>query len=288
MKLNKAVWIIIILSALVSGCTTIPVGKYNSLNTSSTDILKNTSETYTRIEKLQRKFIVASALDKKIDRDTFKPVIDGTSFDITPELRFREDAIEVLVKYTNVLASLASKDYQKDVDTAATDLAGSLKNLSSSAKLSASGDVPGVIAALVDVVGKQIVEHKRKDALVNVMDNSQKHVDLLAKLVVGSNDKIKQIVGQMENRLIAHANIARPKYESSDRYEFDLKIADTIAEVEEINNALDNINAAMIQYPKAHAEIRALLDKKETKLDALELLVKEAQRANKLYRSIKK
>lgn len=233
----------------------------------SNEILSKTSETYTRIEKLQRMFTVATAPNQPITTDTFKPIILGQNFDITPELRFREDALDVLNKYTNLLAALSSDDYQANIDKASLDLAGSLENLSSTALKSDSETVPKVTATLIDVMGKQIVDHEKKEALKKAMDMSQQSIESLSRLVVSSNDKIKDFVNNnIENQLIAHANITRPKYGSIERYEYDLKVANMISEVEEINSALDIIDQSMIQYPKAHKEIRASLETKMQKL----------------------
>ncbi|MGH8550807.1 MAG: hypothetical protein ACRERU_19855 [Methylococcales bacterium] len=68
-----ALFIVVLLSA---GCTSVPVGKYDVLAESSQRILNGTSETYTRIEKLQRRFLVETAPDTSLNRETFLPVID--------------------------------------------------------------------------------------------------------------------------------------------------------------------------------------------------------------------
>lgn len=274
-------------TASLFGCSTIPVGKYEALSNSNKQILAETTDTYTRIEKLQRYFAVVTAPNKEITSDSFKPDVDGTSIDITPELRFRENALEVMVKYTTFLCTLSSKDYQSDVDKASQDLAGSIKNLvSSSTMVPDPGKTSGIAATLVNIISKQVIEHKRADALRIAMDMAQDDINDLSNLIVGSNNKIKNFVGLMQGRIIAHANATRPAYASANRISYDLNVSVLLAEIDEINKSLDSVSSAVAKIPDAHKEIRLTLDKKPTTLDALQGLIQEAQRANKFYRNV--
>lgn len=189
-RLNFSLLGVFIIVLLTVGCSSIPVGKFDVLAESSQGILNCTSETYTRIEKLQRNYVVERVPNAPLSRDTFHPVtiVNGQieSFDLTPELDFREDALQVLVNYTLVLQAFAKRDFEGDVDKAAADFAGSVKSL---------------------------------------------------------------------------AATAAP------------------------NNG--NAQKASKEVPLAHADIRTMLDGKPKNLDALAQLVKDAQRINKLYRSLK-
>jgi autotransporter translocation and assembly factor TamB len=280
-------FILLLFVILLFGCASIPVGKYEALNDSSKQLSAKTSETYTRIEKLQRYFAVITAENANINENSFKPEVDGNSIDMTPELRFREDAMEVMVKYTNLLASISSKDYQADVDKSSQDLAASLKNLaSSSGATQHAAQVSGIAGTLINVVSKQVIEQKRATALRNTMDMAQINIEKLSNLIVGSNQKIKGLVKIMQGRIIAHANAARPPYATAARITFDSTIADLLAETNEINASLDLMSVAIGKIPEAHKEIRIALDNKPTTLDALQGLVQEAQRANKFYRNL--
>lgn len=272
---------------LFLGCASIPVGKYEAFNDSSKKILTNTYETFGRIEKLQRYFAVVTAPNSDINENSFKPEVDGKSFDITPELRFRENALEVMIKYTTFLATLSSKDYQTDVEKASQDLAGSLKNLvNSSGNTQYATQASGIATTLINIASGQIIERKRADALRNTMDLAQDNISNLSSLIAGSNNKIKSLVGIMQGRIIAHANAMRPPYATANRVIYDLNIADLLAEINEINLSLDSMSAAIGKIPAAHREIRVALDNKPTTLDALQGLVQEAQRANKFYRNL--
>jgi hypothetical protein len=278
---------LLLITMLLFSCSSIPVGKYETLSDSNKQILAEITDTYTRIEKLQRYFAVVTAPNKEINTNSFKPEVDGQSIDITPELGFRENALEVMVKYTTFLSTLSSKDYQSDVDKASQDLAGSLKNLViSSTKTPDAGKASGIAATLVNVMSEQVIEHKRADALRKAMDMAQDDINNLSNLIVGSNEKIKKIVGLMQGRIIAHADVIRPPYASANRIVFDSNMAAVLAEIEDINMSLDSVSSAIAKIPDAHKEIRAALDKKPTTLDALQGLVQEAQRANKFYRNL--
>lgn len=283
-----AIVAVVVLSA---GCTSIPVGKYKALYESSHTILTKTSDTYKRIEEFQRRFSIATAPNQKLTRESFQPKIDGQSFDLTPELRFREAALEVWVKYTVVLQAFSEKDYVSEVDKASQELAGSLKNLTTTSngmKTDEAKTASGMLATVVDVIGKEIVRAKRLHALRKVMDSAQGDIDNLSTLIVGSNTKIKKAVGIMTNRILDHANDQRPPYGSVERAAFDERIAVVIADAQEIEEVLDAMNTAVSKIPKAHAEIRFILDEKPTDLEALRALIQGAQRAGKFYRDLTK
>ena len=281
---------IFLITVLAAGCTaTVPVGKYDALAESSQKILSGTSETYTRIEKLQRRFSVETASGQTLNRDSFKPVIEGQSFDIGPELDFREAALQVLVKYSLVLQAFAKRDFEGEVDKASVELAGSLKSLAATA--APKGDnvaqASGILAAVVDVIGREIVRQKRLEALRMVMDAAQPDLDKLATLITGSNDKINRFTNIMLDRILAHRSAARPAPNNPMRFEYDMDAALVIAEVDEINAALADLNAAVTQFPPAHAEVRAQLDKNPQGVQSLQQLVEEAQRVDKFYRTVK-
>ncbi len=293
MKNSKnTIWFIKLLTCLllIMGCAQqIPVGKIELLTETSQTIYKNTIDTYARIEKLQRRFAVTTTIDSNINRNSFKPQIEGQSFDLVPELKFREAAFEVLVKYFIVLHRFSSKDYMSDIEKATQILSGSIRNLTTSANMFDNNNMStaqGTFATLIKTISQQIVKKKKKDALKKVMAIAQSDVAQLSKLITGSNFKIKTAVGIMLNRIIAHANVARPSYTSAERFYFDLKTAAIITEVEEIELSLESMSSAMQKIPEAHKEIQNTLDKQPTTLEALQTLIEEADKANKFYRNL--
>jgi hypothetical protein len=278
----------LVLLAVSCSTTQVPVGKYDVLAESGQNILSGTTETYTRIEKLQRRFVVETAGSAPLTLESFEPRIDEQSFDLSPELRFREAALEVLVKYALVLQALAKHDFEGEVDKAAEELGGSLKSLAATTAPDneAAAKASGILATVVDVIGREIVREKRGDALKTVMDSAQADVGELAGLIQGSNKTIKRAIDTMLGRIVAHKNEIRPTVNALERVQFDSEAAFIISEGKEIKNALDNLGTAISGLPLAHAEIRKMLDEEPTGLDALQQLVKEVQRINKFYRSV--
>jgi hypothetical protein len=183
---------------------------------------------------------------------------------------------------------LSSRDYQSEIDKASHSLAGSVKNLSDSAKIDGGINVSSIVGTFAEVVGGKIVEYQRRETLRKIMDKTQESLQELSSLLVGSNQKIKTFVSLAQRQIIAHDNAIRPGYGTAERLVFDLKVADNLAEIEDIIKALDTISAAVSEIPKAHKEIRAELDKKPTTIDSLQKLVQEAQNASKLYRDLNK
>lgn len=276
---------------VLSACASAPVAKYKVLHDSSQTLLTGMSETYTRIGKLQTSFVIISAPNKPIDINTFKPVIEGQSFDITPSLQYREDAFEVLVRYLNVLNVLASKDYASDIDKASIELSASIKTLIEETNVAGADNaaqVTAIFGTAIDTLSRPIVETKRIDALKSIMDSSQEDLQTLASLLTGSNTKIKAFIVLARKSIIDHANAARPLFASLYRYEYDQHIADLLEEIEEILAAIDTIDKGIEKIPAAHKEIRASLDEEQSGIEALKSLVQEARRVNKFYRSLAK
>lgn len=287
MAIKRQTLSLVFILALVTGCTTVPVGKYAALKSASEAVLANTTDTFTRIERMQAHFRIVVAPNENITTTSFDP---PTGTDIVPELRFREDALGVLVKYTDVLDALASKDYMADVDKASIELAGSLGQLATTSKAlpeDKANVVGGIAATLVDVIGREIVREKRINALKNVMEQSQKHIETLANLIAGDNEKIARDVDVMLDRVIAHANADRPAFGTAGRISFDESIAQQIFEARAVKESLASMSTAVKQIPKAHREIRDTLAKKSSGIEGLKSLVQEAQRANKFYRDLK-
>jgi len=275
----------------LSGCASrIPIGKYELLKDSSESLYLHTIDTYSKIEQLQKRFAITTAPNSKINRNTFKPQIAGESYDLTPELRFREAALQVLVDYAAILQAFSSKDYMSQVDNATQHLAGSLNNLLETSKSMEAVDgskISGILATLVNKISKQFIQQKKEEALKQVMHMAQPDIEQLSKLITESNAKIKIAVGIMLNRIMAHANSARPEYGTAERYEFDKEIANIITEVEGIESAIEVINAAISEFPQAHQEIRTELDKKQTTFKSLQILIQEANQAKRFYQHLK-
>lgn len=270
---------------LLASCSTVPVGRYQALRAAGQDVLEKTSETYARIEKRQRGFAVLTAPNQPLTVNSFRPTVQGVSYDIAPELRYRENALGVLVSYASVLEALASQDFESGVDRSAQELASRLRALDNSPN---AKEISNLFAAVVDSVGREITNRMRKKALATAMDMAQPAVDKLGLLIQGSNDKIAVFVGLMRDRYVAHANADRPAYGTAARYQFDLEVAEALEETAQIIEALKSTSTAVGKLPQAHREIRESLDRKDRPLMALREMLAETQRLQGFYKSLNK
>ncbi len=272
-----------VIGVALTSCASIPVGRYQALRVASQDVLAKTSETYSRIERRQHDFVIMTEPNRPLTADSFRPMVQGISYDIAPELRYRESAIRVLVSYTDVLEALASKDFESDVDRSVQDLSSRLRALNNSPGFK---EASNGFASVVDVVGRGTTNRMKKKALANTMDRAQPAVDKLCLLVQGSNNKITEFVNMMRDRYVAHANVARPAYGTAARYKSDMEVADIIEESVQITEALKSTSVAIGKLPQAHREIRESLDQKEQPLTALREMLAEAQRLQGFYKNL--
>jgi hypothetical protein len=212
------------------------------------------------------------------------------SYDLKPELQFREAALDVLLNYVNVLQAFSSTDYLTKVDKSTLLLGASLRDLFATSQAITTADgtqVANIFAVFLNKMGHEIVKKKKREALKQAMDLAQNDIEALSKLIVSSNIKIKKAIDIMLDRILAHANDLRPKYGTVERIYFDSEIANLILEADEMEASLEAINAAMIKIPLAHQEIRNDLDKAQSTFDSLQEVAREARQAQKFYRSLK-
>jgi hypothetical protein len=120
--------------------------------------------------------------DEKLTPDSFRPVVEGRSFDLEPELAFRQAALGVLVKYLLVLEAFASSETDADVDKASLELGASIEGLMEAAGNGGGrgAQVSGILATGVDAIGREVMAGQRARALGRVMDASQKDIERLA------------------------------------------------------------------------------------------------------------
>ena len=251
---------------------------YYELAQSSNNLLEGSNETYNKIGDYQRHFMVVQVEKGDITENSFKPL------DLVPELEFRKSALKVMVRYTEVLNSLAETDYGSDVDRASERLSDSLSSLGSGDK---TKNASGILATIAKTVGNMIVEKKRRGALNEVMDQAQPALDDLAALLEGSNTSLKGIVKDMFDANLEVENDLRSPTQDYHRLMLDTHISKEIAEVEGIQSSLDSLIHGIGLIPRAHLEIRQSLDQSIGAMEALKKLIKEGQQANKFYQSVK-
>jgi len=284
LTMRDNVWIVIALLAFAAtGCSSIPTGRYQAFSAASEDVQSVISDTDARIEKRQRDFAVLTAPNEPITANTFKPNIAGTIFDISSQLRSREAVLDVLVKYSKILESLAGKDSSSDVDKSAQNLAASLNGLPA---IGDGSTAAKLFATLTDNLAGAITKSKRKDALRNAMTTAQPAVVVISKLLQRDYDKIEMFVNLMRDRYIAHANADRPPFGTWQRYKFDSEVAAGLEEFQQINDALAAASTAIQKLPEAHQQLLEGLDNKEPPLNALRDVIHETQRLRSFYHDL--
>jgi hypothetical protein len=252
--------------------------------------LSTTGDTYAHIVRLEQAFIVASMGDEKLTPDSFRPVVEGRSFDLEPELAFRQAALGVLVKYLRVLEAFASSETDADVDKASLELGASIEGLMEAAGNGGGrgAQVSGILATGVDAIGREVMAGERVRALGRVMDASQKDIERLANLVVQSHAKLDRAIDVMIGQIVARANVVRPPPATLARDEFYAALASTLRGAKEARHALASTAEAAKQIPVAHAQIRQALHETRAPLDALKTLAHKAEQAGSFYGSTQK
>jgi hypothetical protein len=294
-ELRRGITVLWLFAVVVGadGCASLPTGRFDSLAAASHLILQGSKNTYTRIETLERGYMVFNPVPGKLAPGTFRPtIIDDNGkthdFDYAPRLRFRESALEVLATYADTLQAFVKKDYQGDLDKAVQELDASIGNLASHVTKSADAKAAaGIIATAIDGLGKALIESKRKQALKEAMDKAQGGVAKLAGLIADDNSEIASAVVLMRGGILRVANEVRPPEHSIARLRFDGQIALVVSETAEILASLESLNAAVSSIPRAHAEIRRSLEDEGTALSQLQALLAEAKQLNTFYRSLK-
>jgi hypothetical protein len=277
-----------VLLVFAGGCAaSIPEARFHVLAGSGSRILATTTETYAHILKLEQAFIVASTGDEKLTPDSFRPTVEGKSFDLEPELALREAALVVLVKYLQVLEAFASTDGEADVDEASLELGAAIQGLMEAAGHDAdqSAKVSGILATGVDAIGRELAAGQRSRALARVMDASQKDVERLAGLVSQSHTKLDRAIGVMVAQLVTRANLIRPAAGTAARDEFYRALLVELREAADARAALAAMAEATRDIPVAHAQIRQSLHEARAPLDALKSLAHKAEQAGRFYGS---
>jgi hypothetical protein len=278
-----------LLLLLASGCAaSIPEARFHVLASSGSHILTATTETYARIVRLERAFIVASTVDEKLTPDSFRPAVEGKSFDLEPELALRTAALDVLVKYLQVLEAFAAGGTDADIDKASLELGSAIQGLLDAAGTDGErgAQVSGILAAGVDAIGHEIAAGQRARALARVMDASQKDVERLANLVSQSHTKLDRAIDVMVAQIVTRANLIRPPANTVARDEFYRSLLVELREAADARAALAAMAEATREIPAAHAQIRQSLHEKLAPLDALSALAHKAEQAGRFYGSM--
>lgn len=260
-------------------------------NESARELHNKTMETFLRIEKVQRKFLVFSnGNNENPDLNLLIPILDGKSFDFLPGIRIREAASDVLLKYSSMLYAVSSGSLECEIDEAIEKFAGSLEHMSEIAESGqyGRGRTGGLLKRTIDLTNDEISEN-RLSALKGIMDNSQVDLGRLVALIVEQNDEFRERISKITAHIIKEMNRRRPLLDdhiSPTLAEYDNEMVCLVQESEEIQKALGELDKAFNTIPEAHFAVRNILGKKIVRLKDLQNLVRRTQNIKRLYRSL--
>lgn len=291
-------WLLVltVAGAVAAGCApAIPAAKFDALAASTRALQGATAETYNRVEDLQRQELAVRVVPTpEWTARSFEPVAraTGESFDVRPSLRLREAALDVLVAYTKALHALATRDIEGEVDEAARDLAGSLKSLSDSVvgdKSAAVSTATGVLATVVDIIGREVAARRRLVGLRDAMEKAHPAVVTLSELIAEDNARdITSVVAGIRDRVLTTSNAAlKENPPLALRMLMASDVAATMEGATTTTAALAELSRAAQKIPAAHMEILRSLSDRAAPLDALKALVQDAKRIQAFYRSVK-
>jgi hypothetical protein len=270
-----------------AGCAALPIGRFDALAAATRETQNRTAATDADVVQLSRRFMIFSPAPGPYTASSFVPRIEigGTTldFDFGPRLAPREAALAVLAGYATALAAFARKDYQGDLDAATQALAGSVHGLVGRPDVPAAAKQgAGVLATVVDGIGRAITERMRRAALRDAMDTASPGVRAVAGFVKEINAGAAQAVLVMRQGILTKANHLAPG-EGTQRVVLNERVEAAVVESEQILSHLTQISTAVDAIPPAHDQIRKSLDGDErAPLDKLATLVAEVQRLGKI------
>ena len=208
--------LIVLLFSLV-GCQSQPtLTQIDAFGVSASSLADGSKEGFQLVDDvtvMRNVYDIASDSSKFPKEDTFRGLFSvplaATPTDIPPVtsmpalppkpttaegIKVRLAVLSSLGKYSNALHELATADFRKDIDSAATDLDGALKGLrddygKATGKTSSISDQSiASIATAVDAIGAVIVEEKRRAAIAKIINEADKGVQEAAKLLADDFD----------------------------------------------------------------------------------------------------
>tara|TARA_R110000787_G_scaffold100723_3_gene205808 strand:- start:6661 stop:7539 length:879 start_codon:yes stop_codon:yes gene_type:complete len=110
-------------------------------------------------------------------------------------LKRRQNAVQTLENYGDLLYSLSSNDKNAELDKAANKFTDGVKDLDQDQKVSSTS--LDVIKYTVKGLGRLIVEKKKKKAITDVVTTSRSQIDHLCNLIIEDFDGDRGFSGQL-------------------------------------------------------------------------------------------
>lgn len=272
-----AVTILFLLSACISSPETItttfgkpissvlPTGKLTLLHQSTLTLQTQTKTTFSQIQDFRRQLAVLEAdPTEPLTTKSFQKEISINDQPLEADFRFRETALDALVKYTALLHAVTTGDIEGDIDRALEELAGALNALRQTGKPDTADAraVSTILGNAVHTTRVALSQKTRLDTLRSLMTLAQPDIQRLATLATRHNDTFADLVQSMTERMIALLDERRPlldDYVDPALVSYDSHAAAMLAESKHIQDALLALQTAMPLVLTAHFSIRNLV-----------------------------
>ncbi len=289
-------------AVLLTGCSLSPLARDSArFGSTASLVLRSSSDAYDTVERVTYQQQVSTLVldfDRKgFHRETIKPFLPPE------DLAARQTVLAGLQSYADSLVSVSSDATFAPVDSAAQALSGHLQTLGSSAVLQriAPGDHSTAAmgaATAVDLLGKILIDRKRRRDLPHILHEMQPVLDTLCPLLQqdigapphspgGGHGLRDQLWNQYDN-LIANQTdyIASAKSMStSERASEIARLPALVQQQQAADAALATTQSSLHDLAETH---RALLQPQPNAafLDRLRLLASDGQQIADFYNSL--
>lgn len=270
--------ILLYLLTLTTGCTSVaPLNHVGVFSQASADLAKSIADGYEIINSInieRRLSDIASETNHYPNENTFRNLIVG------PNLTTRIRLSRGVEAYANALGDLASAEFRKEIDAASKSLYGALDDLqqtyakSTKANLPLSDDNLALIAIMVDAIGTEIAENKRRAALKTVIMQADSSIQQAMQLVSAELPELREF--SIASKKTVFTDLIKAYQHDSPGLTYDERIMklDQIRiaheEAEAISDLFNDLIASSKRIASAHATLRRSVE--ENKFTSRELV----------------
>jgi hypothetical protein len=287
---SVAIWITLI--SCLSGCCSVDSGRFDAFSASTHDLLQGADVESVQIAEVQHTFLIFAAAAGKLDEQSFElnVVVGGhqQNIDLVRQFNERIAILQAIAHYADALTAFAKKDYQSGVDSASTQLDGSISNLSKMDGGSGAATAAGYLATAVDALGHVVIEYQRVKGLQRAMSLAQPGLQTLAGLLVTGDELIEKQIEAYRKDILDDANATiNANSGGFDRVEIAALVAEPITDAGLSIGRLGELNRGIALLPKAHQELSDSMCSSTSPLSNLKELVSEGQRVAKFHSGLK-
>ncbi len=286
------------IAVIAWGCCTVPAGRFKALADSASQLGQADQQAYNQSVEAERAWVIITQksgdlTQHSFDLDSaFEPKVGEPPLgdkDLGARMEANGVVLTVIANYLSALSSFASKDFQSDLDKNATNLAGSVKSLSSLSQPWAkeAAQSSGALATVIDGLGHAYIEHERIAALQRTMTSAQDPLHELVVFVATNDSAARDTLTRMEKYYLDDANLLRPHAPGAQRLVFDSYVEQVLGQFSDAQKTLTNLDKAIESLPKAHQELAQSMCSTNPDLDSMTTLIAETERLRNFYESAK-